>query len=75
MAKFIYKAKKGPKSMVTEGVIEAESQREVIDKLSHLGYFPISIDEEQLFNKEPPSTAGTFLEIMIIFNQKGRPAE
>ncbi|OGW74894.1 MAG: hypothetical protein A2Z72_06310 [Omnitrophica bacterium RBG_13_46_9] len=44
-----YRAKKGPADVV-EGVIEASSESEAIEKLSHAGYLPMSIKEE---NGEP----------------------
>ncbi|MDX9701450.1 MAG: type II secretion system F family protein [Candidatus Auribacterota bacterium] len=42
MATFIYKAKKGP-SNVVEGSIDAENQADAINKLTFMGYFPISV--------------------------------
>lgn len=42
MATFIYKAKKGPTEIV-EGSIDAENQAEAINKLSYMGYFPITV--------------------------------
>lgn len=47
MPKYIYKAKKGPKDIV-EGTIEAETYNGAIDKLAKMGYFPISVKEEDL---------------------------
>ncbi len=43
---FIYKAKKGPTEIV-EGNIEAESEALALTKLSHLGYYPVSIYREE----------------------------
>jgi type II secretory pathway component PulF len=37
-----YRAKKGPED-IAEGTIEAPSEREAVDKLSELGYIPVSI--------------------------------
>jgi len=45
MAKFNYKAKKGPGSTV-EGAIEADSQRQAISKLESMGLFPIEAKQE-----------------------------
>ncbi len=42
MATFYYKAKKGPTDIV-EGKIDAESQVEAINKLTFMGYFPITV--------------------------------
>ncbi len=42
MANFRYKAKKGP-SEIVEGDITADSQAEALNKLSAMGYFPISV--------------------------------
>lgn len=44
MAKFSYKAKKGPKDII-EGIIEAGTKDEAIDKLSQINYVPIQIKE------------------------------
>jgi len=45
MPKYIYKAKKSPTEIVQE-VIEAETYNDAISKLSKMGYFPISVEEE-----------------------------
>lgn len=42
MMKFSYKAKKGPKEIV-EGILEGENQRQIVDKLTGMGYVPIRI--------------------------------
>ncbi len=44
MPPFIYKAKKGPKEVV-DGVIEAASQDEAVEKLAGLGLLPIRLEE------------------------------
>ncbi|MDP2939566.1 MAG: type II secretion system F family protein [Candidatus Omnitrophota bacterium] len=46
MAKFYYKAKKGPKDLI-EGSIEAETKELALNKISKLGYFPIEVKEER----------------------------
>jgi len=45
MPRFIYRAKKGPKEEVS-GHIDAENKNAALRKLTALGHFPISIDEE-----------------------------
>ncbi|MDO8602776.1 MAG: type II secretion system F family protein [Candidatus Omnitrophota bacterium] len=45
MARFIYKAKKGPAETM-EGAIEADSEKIAINRLVRLGYYPISVKEE-----------------------------
>jgi len=45
MTVFIYRAKKGP-TQIVEGTVEAESKASALTKLSHQGYFPISICKE-----------------------------
>jgi type II secretion system protein F len=42
MAKFFYRARKGPREL-KEGTIEAESQAQAMNKLMQMGYFPIGI--------------------------------
>lgn len=42
MAKFFYRARKGPAEL-KEGTIEAESQPQAVNKLTQMGYFPISV--------------------------------
>lgn len=44
MPTFIYRAKKGPQE-VTEGTVEAQSEKEAIEKLSVLGYIPLSLGQ------------------------------
>ncbi|MBI5143998.1 MAG: type II secretion system F family protein [Candidatus Omnitrophica bacterium] len=43
MTTYKYRAKKGPGDIV-EGAIEAPSESEAIDKLSHMGYLPMRIE-------------------------------
>jgi len=45
MPRYIYKAKKGPSDIV-EGTIDAETYDGAVNKLSNMGYFPISVKEE-----------------------------
>jgi len=45
MARFIYKAKRGP-AEVKEGKIEAENQNQAAAKLSSMGLFVLSVEEE-----------------------------
>lgn len=54
MPKFNYEAKKGPKELV-KGVIEAQTQRAAMDKLSRAGYMPIRIApvEAKISNHAP----------------------
>ncbi|RJP58107.1 MAG: type II secretion system F family protein [Candidatus Auribacter fodinae] len=42
MPQFAYKAKKGPREIV-EGTLEAENQSAALNKLSSMGYFPITV--------------------------------
>jgi type II secretory pathway component PulF len=44
MAKFIYKAKKGPNDIV-ERIIEADNKKSVLDKLFKNGYVPVRVEE------------------------------
>ncbi len=46
MQKFLYKAKDGRKQLM-EGVLEAETERGALSKLSQMGYFPLSIQKEE----------------------------
>jgi len=43
MPTYKYRAKKGPEA-VTEGVVEAQGEREAIDKISQMGFFPLSVE-------------------------------
>ncbi len=54
MAKFRYKAKKGPREVI-EGLIEAESRELAVGKIAQLGLFPIELFEE----RTPGKKAGT----------------
>ena len=47
MAKFIYVAKKGPKEEV-KGSIEAENKNAALHRLTAMGYFPISVEQEDI---------------------------
>lgn len=45
MPRYIYKAKSGPKE-TKEGVIEAQTERAAVHKITQMGYFPIEIKEQ-----------------------------
>ncbi len=45
MPRFVYKAKRGPKEL-KEGIIEADTERAAVYKISQMGYFPIEVKEE-----------------------------
>jgi type II secretion system protein F len=45
MPRFVYKAKSGPED-IKEGIVEAESQDQATLKLSKMGFFILSIEEE-----------------------------
>jgi len=45
MPRFIYKAKSGPAN-IKEGVIEADNQSQAVSKLSKMGLFILSVEEE-----------------------------
>lgn len=44
MATYSYRAKKGPQDII-EDIVEAQSEKEAIEKISQLGYLPIRIKE------------------------------
>lgn len=46
MATFKYRAKKGSEGIV-EGKIEAQTEKDAVEKLSQIGYLPIQIDEDK----------------------------
>ena len=47
MPRFLYRAKKGPREQVS-GSIEAENKNAALHKLTSMGYFPISIEQEDV---------------------------
>ena len=47
MPRFLYRAKKGPTEVVS-GSIEAENKNAALHKLTSMGYFPISIEQEDI---------------------------
>lgn len=51
MAHFRYKVKRGPTDVLT-GEVEADSQRAAVSHLRSLGYFPISVEEQEGGNKD-----------------------
>ncbi|MFH1753583.1 MAG: type II secretion system F family protein [Candidatus Omnitrophota bacterium] len=57
MATFIYKAKKGSEELV-EGRIEAQTEKEAIEKLGNIGYLPIKIERELEHGERPGHSAG-----------------
>ncbi|MCB1194587.1 type II secretion system F family protein [bacterium] len=56
MANYRYKAKRGPGDVV-EGVIDADSQAMALNKLSAMGYFPLSVTMES--NRQSSGGGGT----------------
>jgi len=45
MPRFVYKAKAGP-GEIKEGLIQADTERAAVYKLSRMGLYPINIEEE-----------------------------
>ena len=45
MPRFVYRAKRGPGDIL-EGKIEAENKQQASGKLSHMGLYALSIEEE-----------------------------
>ncbi len=45
MPQFKYRAKKGPEEVI-EGVIEAQSEKEAVDKISQLGLLPVRVEQQ-----------------------------
>ncbi|MFH0918332.1 MAG: type II secretion system F family protein [Candidatus Omnitrophota bacterium] len=56
MTNYNYRAKKGLQEIVT-GTIEAACEKEAIEKISALGYLPVSLEESKLGTKSPPVLA------------------
>ncbi len=54
MALYRYRAKKGPQG-VGEGTVDAQSKDEAIDKVSQMGYFPLSVEETDLAALRAPA--------------------
>lgn len=52
MARYIYTAKPAPDKTI-QGNIEADSEQDAINKLTKLGYFPISVSTEDLSSSNP----------------------
>lgn len=65
MPRFVYRAKRGPKDF-KEGIIEADTERAAIYKISQMGYFPIEIKEELLHG----SFAGGKARFLILRHKK-----
>lgn len=57
MTLYRYKARKSP-SEVAEGTIEAMTQNQAIDKLNHLGLFPMELEELKTQSPKQGSPAG-----------------
>lgn len=49
MPKFAYSAKSQANHKTTQGNIEAETEQEAVNKLTQMGYFPISVKAEDAF--------------------------
>lgn len=47
MPRFVYKAKRGPQES-TEGIIEADTERAAVYKITQMGYFPVEVKQELL---------------------------
>ncbi len=45
MTVYKYRAKKGPDEIL-EGTVDAQTEKEAIDKISHLGYLPVNLEEQ-----------------------------
>lgn len=61
MARFIYEAKTGPKD-VTRGTLIADSKPAAIQKISRMGYYILSIEEETEASSGPQSRKSLFPE-------------
>ncbi|MEA3305485.1 MAG: type II secretion system F family protein, partial [Candidatus Omnitrophota bacterium] len=59
MVKFVYRAKKGPGEGIS-GSIEAESRDAAFHKLASMGYFPLSVEQE---DAEKPDVRTKFLSL------------
>ena len=62
MAKFFYQARKGPKEL-EQGTIEAETESQAINKLTQMGFFPISVSPEADILKGKSKGGGLFKSI------------
>ncbi|MFH1246102.1 MAG: type II secretion system F family protein, partial [Candidatus Omnitrophota bacterium] len=62
MPKYLYRAKRGPQQ-IEEGIIEATAQSAALQKLTQMGYFPISVTLEDEKNKEQLKGARFFRRI------------
>ena len=51
MPVYTYRAKKGPKDIV-DGNINADNEREAVEKLSQMGYLPIRVEEQAKAGKQ-----------------------
>lgn len=59
MARFVYEAKSGPKDIV-RGTLVAETKQAAIQKISHMGYFLLSLEEESQAMKSSGSYGSYF---------------
>ena len=59
MALYKYRAKNGPKNIV-EGQVEAETEKEVIEKVHQLGFLPVRITKEITESKFKAASKSTF---------------
>lgn len=55
--KYNYRAKKGPQDLV-EGIIEAQNEKEAIDKLSAMGYLPLRISPQEASSRQEKELSG-----------------
>ena len=59
MAKFAYEAKSGPKDIV-RGSLVADNRTAAIQKISHMGYFLLSLEEEETGAKDSRRSYGAY---------------
>lgn len=72
MPKFAYSAKSQANHKTAQGNIEAETEQEAVNKLTQMGYFPISVTAEDAFLSAQPSAyarKAPFKEIIIFTRQ------
>ncbi|MEA3328880.1 MAG: type II secretion system F family protein [Candidatus Omnitrophota bacterium] len=58
MTRFNYKAKKGPKEIIS-GILEAGTEKSALEKLEQMGYVPVSVVVVEQGSKGPVSPAST----------------
>lgn len=64
MGKFIYKAKQKDGEIISS-FIEAATKDEAIDKISHLGYYPLSVEADNFLNRQSLFQLGFFSVLRI----------